>query len=322
MKQLLRLALAADLAALMTVVLGSWTRINGAGLTCPDWPLCRGRLLPSLTDGTLWEWTHRLLAFAVAPLVIALIIAAWRKRDRSSFIGPTLAAIAALFLVQVFLGAETVRHANTPISVVLHWATAMALIAALSAMVVFAAVAVDDEADNASRAPSRAVLSLSKDDKLRIAAVIVVGATAVVAFVTMCVGAYVSSSGAGLACLSIPQCAGNVVIYTPEQYVQMVHRIAAAATLICAASTLALVWARPASARVRAAVGLGVGLVCIQVLLGLLNVALRLPTNLREAHAVNAALVFLTFFVATIFAALDAAPAGELRRLTEGGSQR
>jgi heme A synthase len=309
MKQLLRLALAADLVALMTVVLGSWTRINGAGLTCPDWPLCRGRLLPSLTDGTLWEWTHRLLAFAVAPLVIALIIAAWRKRDRSSFIGPTLAVIAALFLVQVFLGAETVRLANTPISVVLHWATAMALIAALSAMVIFAAVAADDEADNASRAPSRA-------------AVIAVGATAVVAFMTMCVGAYVSSSGAGLACLSIPQCAGNVVIYTPEQYVQMVHRIAAAATLICAASALALVWARPASARVRAAVVLGVGLVCIQVLLGLLNVALRLPTNLREAHAVNAALVFLTFFVATILAALDAAPASELRRLTEGGSHR
>ncbi|MBV8343605.1 MAG: heme A synthase [Candidatus Eremiobacteraeota bacterium] len=307
MKQLLRLALAADIVALMTVVLGSWTRINGAGLTCPDWPLCRGRLVPSMTDGTLWEWTHRLLAFAVAPLVVALIAAAWRKR-RLPFIGPTLAVIVALFFVQVFLGAETVRLANTPISVVLHWATAMALIAALSAMAVFAAAA-----DAARTEPPARGFS---------AAVAVVGATALVAFATMCVGAYVSSSGAGLACLSIPDCAGNVVVYTSGQFVQMLHRIAAAATLICAAGALALVWAQSSPARLRAAVSLGVALVSLQVLLGLLNVALRLPTDLREAHAVNAALVFLTFFVATIFAALDAAPGVASRRLRESSPQR
>ena len=138
MKHLRRLALAADAVALMTLMLGSWTRINGAGLTCPDWPLCRGHLLPSLADGTIWEWLHRLLAFAVAPFVIALIVVAWRQRRSSPFVAPTMAAIALLFLVQVFLGAETVRLANTPISVVAHWATAMALIAALSAMAVFA----------------------------------------------------------------------------------------------------------------------------------------------------------------------------------------
>ena len=112
MKHLRRLALAADLVALMTLMLGSWTRINGAGLTCPDWPLCRGHLLPSLGDGTIWEWSHRLLAFAVAPLVIVLIVVAWRQRRRSPFVTPTMTAIAVLFLVQVFLGAETVRLAN------------------------------------------------------------------------------------------------------------------------------------------------------------------------------------------------------------------
>jgi heme A synthase len=295
MKQLLRLALAADLAALMTVVLGSWTRINGAGLTCPDWPLCRGRLVPSMTDGTLWEWTHRLLAFTVAPLVVALVVAAWRKRDRP-FIGPTLGIIVALFFVQVLLGAETVRLGNTPISVVLHWATAMALIAALSAMAVFAAATEDAQRERAH--------GLSADAA-------VVGATAMVAFATMCVGAYVSSSGAGLACLSIPECAGNVVVHTSGQLAQMLHRVAAAATLICAAGALALVFAHAASLRLRATVALGVALVAVQVLLGLLNVALRLPTELREAHAVNAALVFLTFFVATAFAALDCVPAPE-----------
>ena len=186
------------------------------------------------------------------------------------------------------------RLANTPLSVVLHWGTAMALIAALSAMAVFAA---------ASQPPDRA-----QPGRARLAgAIAVLGVTAVVAFATMCIGAYVSSSGAGLACLSIPGCAGNVVVYTTGQYVQMLHRIAAAITLLCAAAAFGLAWALGASPRVRAAVSAGVALVALQVLLGLLNVALRLPTDLREAHAVNAALVFLAFFVARRFAMLDAA---------------
>jgi heme A synthase len=294
MKHLLRLAVAADLVALMTLMLGSWTRINGAGLTCPDWPLCRGHIVPALGDGTLWEWSHRLLAFTVAALILALVVAAWRQRRRSPFIGPTIAAIAVIFAIQVFLGAETVRLANTPFSVVLHWATAMALIAALSAMAVFAAASDAGEVDSgvAGRRPYALTLAL--------------GITAIAAFLTMCIGAYVSSSGAGLACLSIPGCAGNVVVYTTGQYVQMLHRIAAGITLVCAAASLAMVWARPASGRVRAAVVLGVALVCVQVLLGLLNVALRLPTELREAHALYAALLFLAFFVATAFAMHDA----------------
>ncbi|MGC1381384.1 MAG: COX15/CtaA family protein [Candidatus Baltobacteraceae bacterium] len=299
MKSLRRLATSAVLVALMTVVLGSWTRINGAGLTCPDWPLCHGRLFPSLGDGTLWEWTHRLLAFSVAPLVVALVAVAWRHRSRSPFIAPTLGVIVALFLAQVFLGAETVRLANTPLSVVLHWATAMALIAALAAMAVFAAASeAQPQASNGGRGLALALL---------------LGGTAIVAFVTMCIGAYVSSSGAGLACLTIPGCAGNVVVYSSGEYVQMLHRIAAAATLLCAAGALAAAWALPASRRVRGCVLAGAALVSVQILLGLLNVVLRLPTDLREAHAVNAAFVFLAFFVATVFAALDLYPLGALR---------
>ncbi len=85
----------------------------------------------------------------------------------------------------------------------------------------------------------------------------------------------------------------------------MLHRFIAGATLVCAAASIAMTWARPASLRVRAAASAGLALVFVQVLLGLMNVALRLPMDLREAHAANAALVFLAFVVATVFAALD-----------------
>ncbi len=292
MNLLRRLALVTMIVALATVMLGSWTRINGAGLTCPDWPLCHGRLIPSFADGTVWEWLHRLLAFCVSPLVVGLLIVAWRERRRSPFIGPAAVAIGALFLTQVLLGAATVELSNSPISVVLHWGTAMAFIAALSALAVFGAAS-EAPAGRAARVPALGAILFG---------------TAALAFVTMCMGAYVSSSGAGLACLSIPGCAGNVVVYTQGQYVQMLHRFLAGGTLLCAAASLALAWARPVSARVRASVATGVALICVQVLLGLLNVALRLPTDLREAHAFNAALVFLAFVVAASFAMLEAAP--------------
>lgn len=277
--------------ALLTDVLGSWTRINGAGMTCPDWPTCHGQVIPPMAGGTVWEWAHRLLAFLLAPLVLAVIIVAWRKRDRVPYVVVTAATIGVLFVVQVLLGAATVFLNNTPMSVVLHWGNGMALIAALTAMTIFAWPPAPDQPSQAGRSEGTLPGLLA--------------ATALVAFVTMCIGAYVSSSGAGLACLSIPGCAGNVVVYSSGQYVQMLHRIVAAATLLFAVSAFALAFARAASIRVRMSVSVGLSLVFVQVVLGLLNVALRLPMDLREAHAVNAALVFLTFVVAWLFAMLD-----------------
>lgn len=298
MNSLRRLSAAAVVVALGTVLLGSWTRINGAGMTCPDWPLCHGMLVPSLADGTVWEWTHRLFAFCVAPLVIAVMIAAWRVRNRSPFITPVLGVIGALFIVQVLLGAATVHLSNSPMSVVLHWGTAMAFIASLVAMMLFAS-----EEPVAPAQPAEVSL------------VGILTGTALVAFVTMCVGAFVSSSGAGLACLSIPACAGNVVVYSEGQYVQMLHRIIAGGTFLCAVVSFAFAWLRPSTVRVRAAVSAGLALVFVQILLGLLNVALRLPMDLREAHAFNAALVFLSFVIAALFAAMDSY-ASRTQRLT------
>jgi len=274
------------LDAFGTILLGSWTRINGAGMTCPQWPAC------PLDSVSLWEWTHRLFAALLVPLVIAIVVAAWRQRKAAPATTPIAGGIVALFVIQALLGAATVHLSNSPMSVVLHWGTGMAFIAILCAMAILAS-----DAALPQRRPGTA------------GELVLTGAlagTALLAFATMCVGAYVSSSGAGLACISIPGCSGNVVVYTQGQFVQMLHRFIAGATVLVATATIVLAWTRAASARVRAIATIGLGLVFVQVVLGLLNVVLRLPMDLREAHAANAALVFLAFVVAAIFAALDA----------------
>ncbi len=170
----------------------------------------------------------------------------------------------------------------------------MALIASLAALAIFAA-----NAQPQQRSTNDAALTG------------VLAGTVLIAFVTMCIGAYVSSSGAGLACVSIPGCAGSVIVYGDGQYVQMLHRLAAAASLLAAVTAFALGWAKRASARVRVWTATGLALVFVQIILGLLNVALRLPLDLRETHAANAALIFLSFVCATTLAVLDSAPMRE-----------
>jgi heme A synthase len=284
---LARLSLAAVIVAYGEVMLGSWTRINGAGMTCPDYPLCRGALIPSMGGGTVWEWTHRVMAALLSLLVVAVLATAWRLRKRAAFVTPAGIAVTALFAFQVFLGAATVHFSNSPVSVVWHWGTAMAFVASLAALSVFAFTAGGD-------------LQRSFDRRAQGIVASVLAGTAAIAFVTMCIGAYVSSSGAGLACVDVPGCAGHVVVYTPGQHVQMLHRFIAAACLLAGVFSFALVWATRAPRGVRFVASAGLALLFVQILLGLLNVALRLPLDLREAHAANAALVFLSFVSAAV----------------------
>lgn len=287
--------LAAAIVAYGGVVVGSWVRITGSGMTCPDWPLCHGSLVPSLANGTLWEWSHRLIALLEVPLVAALAIVAWPLRKSLRLITPTLALIVALFGLQVFAGAATVRLSNTPLSVVVHWGTAMVFLAALTALIVFI------------RAPAfvvaRAGFHAQRDWARRVLFAMLC-ATALLAFLTMCIGAYVSSSGAGLACVTIPGCAGEVVVYGSGQFIQMLHRLCAGSCLLAACATLAFAW-RYASHPVRFTISLGAGLLFAQVVLGLLNVAWRLPSAVRELHAANAALAFLAFVAAAAIAAAE-----------------
>jgi heme A synthase len=283
-------AVSSALLAFALAVLGSWVRINGAGLTCPDWPLCHGEIVPTLHGGVVLEWSHRLVAFLESFVVLGAIVTGFRERKRIVGVAQALVALAAIFILQVALGGATVILANSPVSVMLHWGMGMALLATLTALAVLSIVAPAARPERGSEAAPALFLA------------------AIFAFVTMCLGAYVSSSYAGLACATFPACDGTLLGHGPAQAVQMSHRLAAA-TFALVALFATLLSFGTASARVRAFATAGLVLVAVQVALGAANVLWQLPTAMREAHAANAGATFLAFVVAALLARLEPARA-------------
>ena len=296
MKSFRFLAVSAAVLAFLLAVLGSWVRINGAGMTCPDWPLCKGSVVPLLEGGVVYEWSHRLVALIEGFVLIGAVVTGWRVRLRIAGLVPVLGALGVVFAAQVILGGVTVKLSNSPASVVFHWATAMILLAVLVTLAVLAIV----QPQRAGRVVLNSMLC---------------AIAASCALAAMCAGAYVSSSGAGLACGAVPGCGSSSFWGIGAlQYAQMAHRTLAA--IFAFAAVIATLRARTSSARAFAAAVVGIVLVCVQIALGIANVVYALPIDMREAHAANAAATFLAYVIAAVLAALDAPAVAALARGT------
>jgi|DewCreStandDraft_3_1066083.scaffolds.fasta_scaffold05731_2 cytochrome c oxidase assembly protein subunit 15 len=129
MSRFQRLSLATAIAVYLLIVIGGIVRAIGAGLACPDWPLCHGRLIPPLQGPILAEYFHRLAAAAVSVLVVVTAVEAWRRERRQRGI-VFLASLAVVLLVlQVFLGGFTVLTKLHRALTAAHLATAAALLA-------------------------------------------------------------------------------------------------------------------------------------------------------------------------------------------------
>ena len=267
-----RLAWAAVVVAYLLIVLGAVVRITGSGLGCGNhWPLCNGRLLPPLDLPTIIEYGHRLVAAAVSLLVVGLAAMTWwirRGADSSLPSAPGKAPYLAvsLLLVQVTLGAVTVKLDLPPWTIILHLGTAMLLLATL----IYAARGTR----GLHPEPAHAAILL-------------------LVFVTVLMGALTANLGAASACLGFPLCNGQIL---PDgnrfQYIQWMHRLLAYSLVLSA-----VVWAarerRPGPRWV-------LGLVLLQVVVAAAMVLGGLPAPLRAAHVAVGAAVWGTAVLAAL----------------------
>ena len=265
------LAWAAAICTYLLIVLGAVVRITGSGLGCGEhWPLCNGQLFPPLDDiGTVIEWSHRLVATLVTILVVGLAIPGLAPGVRES---KARYVALGLLVVQILLGAITVKLALPAWTVVLHLGTAMLLLATLLIIATSRRSSPPDPLSAMRRGGTTVLVPL--------------------AFATVLLGAVTANVGAAAACGGFPLCNGQVWTSAGSlAVIHWTHRLLAYALAI-----VAVIWA--ARSR-RTGTALVLVMIAVQIIVGAIMVLNGLPRVLQAAHVAVGAAVWASVVLAT-----------------------
>jgi heme A synthase len=132
-----RLAVFAALALFVLMLTGSYMAGAGAALAYRDWPLFDGSVLPEGGKLAMEHALHRFVAAAVGIIVFYLAYRALRMRWHRTIVTASHAA-AAVYVVQVFVGAANIWTLLQPSAAAAHLALAAALWATLVAIALMA----------------------------------------------------------------------------------------------------------------------------------------------------------------------------------------
>lgn len=190
-----------------------------AGLACPDWPLCQGKVLPPFRLDIWMEFTHRLIAATATLFLIPLAYKRFRAYTGLAR-GIPLAALA-LIAAEIIIGGFTVLLELPVQLTTVHFITGLMVFLLASYMAAF-----DGEQTTARFS-------------LRGYAALFAGMGALL-FSQAALGAYVRHSQAGLACTDFPTCQGDWFphLWSGQVMIHYSHRLAAFLIL----PTFAVLW--------------------------------------------------------------------------------
>lgn len=324
---LARLAVISVLVTATVVALGAWTRLEDAGLGCPDWPTCYGSITVPLSEQAIaraqvlypdqplvpekaWpEMIHRHFAKGIGLLCILMAgFALWGARKEKDI--PVRHAVFLLLLVclQGAFGAWTVTMKLFPPVVTGHLLFGFATFTALVLLVVRLSPFLRSSGN-------RAVTGLLP---LAVASLVILVAQ-------IALGGWTASNYAATVCTGLPICqdgwaavlnfreafaihtyAGTTYEFAPhldaaaKVTIHVAHRVGAILTSAMLLLLAALLWGRGVTQRYRRFSALLVLVLLVQVALGVSNVVFNLPLAVAVAHNF-VALVLLQVLATLVF---------------------
>jgi heme o synthase len=282
-----RLAWTGSGLALGLIVLGGVVRITGSGMGCGDhWPRCDGQWFPPLDLPTLIEIGHRWAAALVSLFVFAVAVVAWRRHRGEPALRIPASIAAVLLVVQVLLGAITVKLALPPWVIIVHLANAMLLLATLLVVALRAGE------------PAEQLRPLPRAERHRWHGLVL--ATAGLGFVVILFGAQVANFHAGLYCLGFPLCNGGVLPpAAPLAALHWTHRALAFAFLLVSGILTARLTRRTdlAGRMLGRWSSVVLAVTVAQIGIAAAMVLSLLPPGLRAAHLLMGSLVWAALVV-------------------------
>ncbi len=313
-----RLVNVAIVLALIVIGLGAYTRLTDAGLGCPDWPGCYGKLTAPLHDAHVAEiqqeyphaliephkahneMLHRYVAGLLGLLVLGIFISSLLIRRWRMLCG----MIAVLVVLQALLGMWTVTMNLIPLVVMAHLLGGFFL---LSLLVLLRVEIYCRHNPLVSEPAMRKFLPFAYS-------------VAFIVLMQIALGGWTSANYAALVCTQFPVCEFGwqtrfsfesifhlplghdtyeygVLPYEARMSIHIAHRIGAAITFFSVLGLLIFCWRATKSIGLqRLMLTLGAVLV-LQVSLGILNVYLHLPLLNAVAHNLVAANLLMLMVV-------------------------
>ena len=94
-------------ATFLLLIAGALVTPTGSGLAVPDWPLSYGMWFPPMVGGILYEHGHRMVAAVVGMMIFVLAVWLWKAEPRRWVRRLGYTALA-MVIVQALLGGATV----------------------------------------------------------------------------------------------------------------------------------------------------------------------------------------------------------------------
>lgn len=324
-KNLQKIAFFATILGIIVVILGAYTRLDDAGLGCPDWPGCYGKLLgvpnsaqeiatananfPGATpvqESNPWpEMIHRYVAGTLGLIVFGLCALAWLSPEQPHKKFRKIASFLALLIImQATLGMWTVTWLLVPWVVMSHLLGGMTITSLLWWQTLSSKFAYLPKT-SIKLAPKVAFIGL------------------ILVFLQISLGGWTAANYAALICPDFPFCRGSlapsmdliqgfslshpiginyeggVLAEKARIAIQMTHRYGAFIVTAYLCGMIAYLWRACNSKYIKPALIAISAILILQLSLGILNIVWLLPISIAVLH--NGVGLMLLLASATVY---------------------